>query len=1066
VLARILYDPPEAPNPLEPSITAAINELVLGMLAKRPGERPADGQALVAELDHLRLASAPTDDARFGPKSSVDVGDQVLVCVVLAKVPGSLGESDTAASQFDSIGALMHGFDCPLARLADGSWLMTIPPRVSAVDQVRIATRSAMALRERLPAARVAIATGRAPLRSLAPVGEAVDRAAQLLESNPPSGVIRLDSVTAGLLDTRFVTEMRDGVAHLTGEVANLDESRPLLGKPTPCVGRELELTQLESLVASSIDDASPKAAVVMGPPGIGKSRLRHELSRRVRERYPATALIVGYGDPMTAGSPYVLLADALRRYAEIRAVDDLNAARDAIRARLCRNVDAAQRNRVAEFLGELAGIPFPDESSPPLLAARADARVMSEQIALAFSDWVAAECARYPLVIVLEDVQWGDALTARLLESALRELRDGCLFVLALGRPEIEHTFPQLFGTSRALSMTLAALGKKAAERLVRGALGDGVSDDSVDRIVEAAAGSPLFLEEIVRAAASGRPAEVPETVLAMLQARLSRLEPGARALLRAASVFGETFWDTGVAEVCSAWSQLDEPRRWFAELVAAEIVEQHRTSRFPGHAEYGFRHALLCDAARSLLTDTERRSGHRAAGAFLQRAGEADAMVLAHHADEAAEAERATGFWLSAARSSLAKRDIDAALSRAEQGIGRGARGEVLGELLAVKCAALYALGRLVEAADAGVPALELVTRGGASWCSTIEKLLQVFPNAGDSVRAELLADALLSTVPPAEARMDYVRVTHARVFAHAITGQRARGEAWLERIAKLGANEDSYDVVTRGHARLWRCCFSFLLGRDPLRSLELADKAIEDLLRSRMIYRVSFAHTLRSSMYWSLGDLEQAERCGLEAYSLAKESNDDFHAALGSWYVALALAEQPVPEKLEKAQRFAEGVRPAIGPLDEALSLALTARIALTRNDLAGAEADARKARAPLLALPPWGLYASAHLLEALVRLGRAADAAAIAREDIELMDRVGSPMFTEILFRVSAGEALLADGDRARAHESLAIALREIALRAAAIPDTLGRERFHARYENRRALELARALGVGT
>jgi eukaryotic-like serine/threonine-protein kinase len=1061
VLARILFDTPEPPSSFNASIPASWSELVLRMLAKRAEDRPADGDALLLELS--KLPEAP-DAPSAGPgrnEARAEGGDQVLVCAVLANLPASVDEPDGSADEYQSISEMLGGLDCPIARLADGSWLMTVLPRASATDQVRIAARSAMALRERVPGARIAIATGRAPLRAAAHVGEAVDRAAQLLDSTPSSGAIRLDSVTAGLLGERFVTETRESMTLLTAEVSELDSSRPLLGKPTPCVGRELELTQLESLIAGSVEEASPKAAVVIGPPGIGKSRLRHEFLRRVRERYPRAVALVGYGDPMNAGSPYVLLGDALRRYAEIRVGDAPEVARGAITERLCRHVPDDARARVAQFLGEVMGVHFPSESSPPLLAARADARVMGEQIALAFADWAAAECAEHPLVIVLEDVQWGDVLTVKLLESTLRQLGSGRVFVLALGRPELEQSFPQLFGPARALSMTLGALGKKASERLVRGALGESVEQDSVDRIVRSAAGNALFLEELVRASAGGKSGEVPETVLAMLQARLSRLEPEPRALLRAASIFGETFWATGVERVCAAWSKLEDPSRWLSQLVLAEIIESHRVSRLPGHAEYGFRHALVRDAAQSLLTDSDRWSGHRAAGTFLEEAGEVDAMVLAHHADEAGDSERATRFWSLAARSSLANRDIEEALARAELGIARGAGGETRGELLAVKCAAYYALGRLSDAADTGVLALGSVLRGGSTWCSTVEKLLQVFPNLGQPRRSQALQDELLRTTPTPDARMDYLRVMQAQLFTYALGADRERGEACLQGIAKLGS-EDSYDVVTRGHAKLWRCIYSFLLGREPLKSIELCDAAIVALRESRVTYRVSFAYTLRSSADWCLGDLEQAERDGLEAYALGKESNDEYHAALGNYYVALALSEQP--ERFAEAERFAAGVRPGIGPLDEPLWLSLTSRIALTRGDFGAAEAGARKARAALLVLPPWGLLSSSQLLEALVHLGRADEAASIAREDLVLMDRIGSPMFTEIPFRVAVAIALNASGDASGARASLAIALRELDARAAAIPELRRRELFLARRENRRALELARELGA--
>src|SRR5262249_20813587 len=151
-----------------------------------------------------------------------------------------------------------------------------------------------------------------------------------------------------------------------------------------------------------------PKAAVVLGPPGAGKSRLRHELVRRMREHEPSAAIVVGYGDPLSAGSPYVILRDALRQRAGIRVGDAPETARRAIVDVLGKDVSPEHRKRVTEFLGELAGAPFLAAESPPLAAARADPRVMSEQIALALHDWFAAETRAHPVLLVLEDMQWG----------------------------------------------------------------------------------------------------------------------------------------------------------------------------------------------------------------------------------------------------------------------------------------------------------------------------------------------------------------------------------------------------------------------------------------------------------------------------------------------------------------------------------------------------------------------------------------------------------------------------------------------------------------------------------
>src|SRR5207249_1019111 len=118
-------------------------------------------------------------------------------------------------------------------------------------------------------------------------------------------------------------------------------------------------------------------------------------------------------------------------------------------------------------------------------------------------------------------------------------------------------------------------------------------------------AAGNALLLEELIRATAEGQPAALPDTVLAVLAARLEHLDPAPRRLLRAASIFGATFWTGGLAAL--AGSAESEVRGWLAWLVDQKLLHQRTSSRFHGQIELAFHHALLRDAAYALLTETD---------------------------------------------------------------------------------------------------------------------------------------------------------------------------------------------------------------------------------------------------------------------------------------------------------------------------------------------------------------------------------------------------------------------------------------------------------------------------
>src|SRR5262249_18889261 len=138
---------------------------------------------------------------------------------------------------------------------------------------------------------------------------------------------------------------------------------------------------------------------------------------------------------------------------------------------------------------------------------------------------------------------------TVRLVDAALRHLRDRPLLVFAVGRPEVKRVFPGLWSDRAFQELRVGELGKRACENLARRTLGAAASADTIARLVERSGGNPFYLEELIRATVAGKGTEgLPGTVLAMVQARLEELNPAERRVLRAASVFGEAFWPAGV--------------------------------------------------------------------------------------------------------------------------------------------------------------------------------------------------------------------------------------------------------------------------------------------------------------------------------------------------------------------------------------------------------------------------------------------------------------------------------------------------------------------------------------
>ncbi len=184
--------------------------------------------------------------------------------------------------------ARRHGGEA--VRLIDGTVLVTFASAGgTAMEQASQAASCAHELRSMHPVAVVAVATGFAHTTERLPVGEVIDRAAALLSGHGESGTT-MDGVTGSLVETRFeVRARRRAYASLGAPRRDDEEARTLLGKPTPCVGRDRELAMLESRLEQCIEERAPRAVLVTAPPGTGKSRLRQEFLARVREEEQRT---------------------------------------------------------------------------------------------------------------------------------------------------------------------------------------------------------------------------------------------------------------------------------------------------------------------------------------------------------------------------------------------------------------------------------------------------------------------------------------------------------------------------------------------------------------------------------------------------------------------------------------------------------------------------------------------------------------------------------------------------------------------------------------------------------
>jgi len=663
VLAKVVFE--EAPRASEfaPDIPDWLDRLIERMLAKDPAERPRDGNEVARALQASFSPSGPGVERLSEPMGR---NERRFLGVLLAGKPPSTPQDVTASITMDlaspiELKSVVARFGAHLELFADGTTVVIFDQTSIPTDIATQVARCALALRSHAPSAPIAITTGWGELGRGLPVGEAIERAVQLLytpredDDVEAAPRILIDDTTAGLLDARFdVVDLDEHGFELRGERDAFDTSRPLLGKVTACVGRERELAMLDQALANVTGEPAAFAVVISGPAGIGKSRLLQAFVERNRQAGKPVAIWIGRGDPERAGSTFGLLADALQRAAGVAPGAAIDVRREKFSAFIGRFVEENEQRRVTEFLGELAGIPYPDEDSLPLRAARQDPELCGEQMKLALHDFLRAVTMRRPLLLVLDDVHFGDHASVTAIGTLLRDFADEPVLVVATARPEVEQVFPQLWSENGRQQMNLGPISPKASARLVRHVLGESTDAAVVDRVVSLADGHPFFLEELVRTTSENRSDALPSTVVAMVQTRLERLDPLVRRALRAASVLGDVFWRGVVAQMVG----VDLTNVW-PLLVKSEICVKHRESRFVGEEEYAFRQALLREGAYGLLTEKDRELGHRLAGELLVRAGESDPLILAGHFERGGMKPRAAEYYIRGAELASSRRD-----------------------------------------------------------------------------------------------------------------------------------------------------------------------------------------------------------------------------------------------------------------------------------------------------------------------------------------------------------------------------------------------------------------------
>jgi tetratricopeptide (TPR) repeat protein len=1045
VLARLLLEEAPRLRSTREDVPAPLDELIARMLSKDPTMRPPDGAAVLAELGALREATL-RDVPQVVSSSHETLTDteQSVLSVVLALAPGEEPKLED----------LLGPFKARLEHFVDGTLLVALEGKGSAKDSAAAAARCALAIHERLRDASVVLATGRAVVSRALTVGEVIERAVRLLRSSDagPASTrhrgklpIRIDEVTAGLLAGRFMLRGGgvSGATELLGERLTEQTGRTLLGKATSFVGRDRELSVLLGIFDECVSEPVARAALVTGAAGMGKSRLRYELIRRLAQRGEPYTLLFGRGDAQRVGSPYALIAPALRGTAGILDAEPEGTQREKLRDRVASNVPPLDQRRVTEFLGEMLGLPFPAEDSIQLRSARRDAMLMADQTRRAFEDFLAAELARQPVLVVLEDLHWGDVPSVLCIDAALRRLADRPLMVLAFARPEVSDAFPDLWQGHAVQPVPLPLLGRRAGVQLVREVLGSGLTSEAVERIVERASGNVFYLEELIRAIAEGKGDGLPDTVLAMVSARLATLETDARRILRAASLFGEAFWAGSVASLVDASVEVVP---WLDTLVERELVAPRGEARFPGEVEYRFRHALLREAAYAMLTESDRLHGHALAAAWLEENGERDAALLADHFDRGGERGRAAEWYTRAAEQALEANDLEGAIGRSRSGIVCGAAGELLGKLKLTEAMAHRWRGRWTETQACALEALSLLPIGSRPWSVAAEQTLFGLGKMGRYEELETLVDSVSAVTPEDEAKGAYaVALGRGSWFlVHACRFEKAQAiRQRLDEIATTLAGDvgaaAQIDAIRAGNALWaddWEACVA--LSQSAIQRFEMAGDP----------RAIAMQLVFLADAYKELGAYDRAEPLFREAIATATRMGLGVVTALAKMNLGLTLAYSgSAASGVAIAQ---EAVLAYVEHGDHRLEVCAKSYLAMalaTAGNREEAVRVAKEATETPCHSPPTRAYAHATLARVLLHFPeRANDALDAARFAMGTLEELGRLEEGESLARLALALALDATGDRAGAVRAIEAAKKHVLDRAATLRDPSTRATF--------------------
>jgi class 3 adenylate cyclase/tetratricopeptide (TPR) repeat protein len=595
----------------------------------------------------------------------------------------------------------------------------------------------------------------------------------------------------------------------------------------SPFVGREIDLALLQGIFAKTTAAAAPQLVTVVGEPGLGKSRLVAELGAHVDRLPELVTWRQGRCLPYGEGITFWALGEIVKAHAGVLESDDVT----TVSAKLDLVLpEGPERPWFRQHLQSLLGI------GAPYVAEQ-------EELFAAWRRYLEQLAEEGPVVLVLEDLHWADPPMLAFIEHLADRAEGVPLMIVGTARPELFERYPGYAqGLKNLTTISLVPLTSDETSRLVSGLLESAVLPAELQApILERAGGNPLYAEEFVRLLkdqgrlvrrgaswelTSGAEIPFPDSIHALIAARLDTLAPDRKDMLANAAVVGKIFWGGAIA----AMGEVDEGvvAEAMHELSRKELVRTTRRSSMDGETEYAFWHVLARDVAYAQIPRASRASRHLAAAAWIESKApdrlEDLADVLAHHyvaalelardagdAATTARVERPAFRFLTLAGERAHALDAAAALDAFERALALAPPGHEDRPAALVRFGDVASeVGRNREAADAMEEAIDAFrTRGDVLEAARTMTRLSPIGGTLNEPRLELAREAvaMLESLPPGP---ELVYALGNAGFDVAATGDPEGGLALVERgiaiAAELGLPTPARLLGYRGNLRCW--------------------------------------------------------------------------------------------------------------------------------------------------------------------------------------------------------------------------------------------------------------------